>query len=164
LTGGGDLEGRLAALAARVLELEDREAIRNLIASYGPAVDNGDTARAGQTWSAEGQYDIDGFGVVEGPTAIAALLDGPNHQDLIAGGAAHVLSPVEIVLAGDEATAVGYSCVFRWAGEGFEAFRIAANRWTLARTDGGWRIETRVNRLLNGAAQARAILGLSGQG
>jgi len=162
VTPGSDLEGRLAALAARVLELEDREAIRNLIASYGPAVDSGDTVRAGDAWSAKGGYDIDGFGVIEGPAAVTALMDGASHQDLIAGGAAHVLSPIEIALSGDRATAVGYSCVFRWTGEGFEAFRVAANRWTLVRVGEGWRIETRVNRLLNGAAQARAVLRMSG--
>lgn len=161
MSGVDDLERRYAALAARVLELEDREAIRNLIAAYGPAADCGDTVRAGQTWSDDGQYDIDGFGVIEGPATIAALLDGPTHQDLIAGGAAHVLSPVEIVLDGDSATAVGYSCVFRWTGEGFEPFRIAANRWILSRAAGGWRVVSRVNRLLNGAAQARAILRMS---
>ena len=148
----------LASLAARVLELEDREAIRNLIASYGPAADNGDTVRAGEGWAADGQYDIDGFGIVEGPQAIAELLDGESHQGLIHGGAAHVLSPVEIHLDGDMATAVGYSCVFRWTGESFEAHRVAANRWTLTRTPNGWRIAHRVNRLLNGSAEARAVM------
>lgn len=154
----GPSEARLARLEARLRDLEDREAIRNLIAAYGPAADSGDCAGAAAAWAAEGSYDIDGFGIVEGPAGIAAILEGAHHQQLIAGGAAHVLSPLAITLSGDTATAVGYSCVFRHAGDGFEAHRVAANRWTLVRAGGQWRIACRVNRLLNGAEAARAVL------
>lgn len=154
----GPSEARLARLEARVRDLEDRAAIRDLIAAYGPAADSGDCAAAAVAWAADGSYDIDGFGIVEGPAGIAAILEGAHHQQLIAGGAAHVLSPLAITLSGDTATAVGYSCVFRHTGDGFEAHRVAANRWTLVRADGQWRIARRVNRLLNGAEAARALL------
>ena len=41
MSADADLLKRLDEMSARLRELEDREAIRNLIASYGPAVDRG---------------------------------------------------------------------------------------------------------------------------
>jgi hypothetical protein len=147
-----------AALEVRLRALEDREAIRDLIASYGPAVDSGDSDGAAALWHEDGRYDVGGFGVSTGRGAIAALMEGETHQSLIAGGAAHVLSPLRIVLDGGRAIATGYSCVFRWTGHAFEAHRIAANRWALSRGADGWRVDERVNRLLDGHAAARALL------
>jgi len=146
-------------LASRLRALEDREAIRNLIASYGPAADRGDVTAAAALWAEDGCYDVGGFGLHRGRGAVEALLWGESHQALIAGGAAHVLSPVEIHLHGDTATAIGYSCVFRWTGEGFAAHRISANRWRLRRGAGGnWLVEQRESRLLNGDAEALSLL------
>ena len=158
MTAEMDLSARLAALEAQLRELEDREAIRDAIAAYGPAADRGDVQAAAALWAADGRYDVGGFGVSEGQAAIGALLEGPEHQTLIAGGAAHVLSPVQIHLEGDRAVAVGYSCVFRRTEAGFEAYRVSANRWHLARTAAGWRVSLRINRLLNGEAAARMLL------
>jgi uncharacterized protein (TIGR02246 family) len=153
-----DIEAELAALTARVRLLEDIEAIRAVIAAYGPAADRGDAEGAAALWQDDGLYDVGGFGVSAGRTAIAALLEGPAHRTLIEGGAAHVLSPVSMALDGDHATATGYSCVFRWTGAAFEAHRISANRWMLVRTAAGWKVGSRVNRLLDGAEAARALL------
>ena len=63
---------------------------------------------------------------------------------------------------GDRATALGHSCVFRHAGEGFEAWRVSANRWELERRTEGWRVRRRVNRPLDGSEAARALLSLPG--
>jgi len=150
---------RLDELFTRVCELEDREAIRNVIASYGPAVDRGDSHEAAQIFSENGAYDVGGYGLHMGHAALKALLDGEVHQSLIMNGAAHFLSPMQIDLNGDAAIARGYSAVFTWADGAFKAHRIASNRWELARIDGSWRVTLRVNRLLNGAAEARALLG-----
>lgn len=147
-------------LAARLRALEDREAIRDVIAAYGPAVDRGDSAGAAALWNEGGSYDVGGYGTCEGQAAITALMDGPTHRDLIAGGAAHVLSAPKISVVGDNAVAVNYSCVFRHTGAAFEVYRVAANRWTLSRDgDGGWRVDQRVNRLLDGDEAARLLLG-----
>ncbi|ARS28403.1 nuclear transport factor 2 family protein [Sphingomonas sp. KC8] len=152
------IEQQIAALATRLRALEDREAIRAVIAAYGPAVDSGDSAGAANLWAADGQYDVGGMGVSKGHDAIRALFDGDIHQQLIAEGAAHVLSPVHIDLADDTATATGYSCVFRWDGQDFGVYRVAANRWELRREGDTWRVTRRVNRLLNGTAEARGLL------
>jgi hypothetical protein len=69
-----------------------------------------------------------------------------------------VLGPVAIELDGDRATAIGHSVVFRHTGAGFEAYRVAANRWELARTIEGWKVTRRDNALLDGSDAARALL------
>jgi hypothetical protein len=158
MSASEELLRRLDELSARVRELEDREAIRNAIASYGPAVDRGDSAAAANIFSADGEYDVGGYGVHKGFAALKALLDGDVHQGLIGNGAAHVLSPMQIDLDEDRATARGYSCVFTWADGAFSAHRIAANRWELQCVKGAWKVTRRINRLLDGAPEARALL------
>lgn len=147
------------ALSARLAALEDREAIRDLIARYGPLADRGDCAGAAALWTEDGVYDVGGHGVHRGRAAIRALLEGEAHEALIAGGSAHVLSPPVIELNADRAVANTYSCVFRRTARGFAAHRVAANRWRLVRTETGWRIAERVNRLLDGSEAARLLLG-----
>jgi uncharacterized protein (TIGR02246 family) len=154
-----DVLQRLEQLAGRVRELEDREAIRNVIAAYGPAVDRGDSAGAAALFTDEGAYDVGGYGVHSGRDVIEALFDGDVHQGLIKNGAAHFLSPVRIDLNGDSAIAIGYSAVFVWVDGAFKAHRIAANRWEMQRDRDGWRVARRVNRLLDGDADSRALLG-----
>ncbi len=145
-------------LEARVQALEDREAIRALIADYGPRADSGDAAGVAALWTEDGSYTIAGFGSAQGRDAIAALITSDTHRQLMADGCAHMLGPVAITLAGDHAIARGHSVVFRWTGTGFEAARVAANRWDLVRTAQGWRVRHRENGLLTGAAAARALL------
>lgn len=148
----------LDTVAARLAALEDREAIRDLIARYGPLADAGDCAGAAALWTSDGVYEVGGFGEYRGRAAIQALLEGEAHQSLIAGGSAHVLSPPVISLDGDRATARTYSVVFRKAGDVWEAHRASANEWYLTRTEEGWRVRRRINRLLDGSSEARALI------
>ncbi|KFG88818.1 hypothetical protein BV98_003218 [Sphingobium herbicidovorans NBRC 16415] len=146
------------AVGARIAALEDREAIRDLIARYGPLADAGDCVGAAALWAEDGIYEVGGFGVYRGRAAIQALLEGESHQALIHGGAAHVLSPPVIELAGDRATARTYSVVFRKVGDCWEAHRASANLWRLVRIDAEWKVARRVNSLLDGSADARALI------
>lgn len=146
-----DLEQRLRAL-------EDREAIRELIASYGPLADCGAAQEVAALWSENGSYGVAGFADATGRDEIAALIDGHYHQQLMADGCAHVLGPVTIDLAGDTATARGHSVVLRWTGAAFEVLRVSANRWALARIEGRWQVTRRDNVLLQGAEAARELL------
>ena len=144
---------------ARLQALEDREAIRELIASYGMLADTGAADALSQLWVEDGRYAVGGMAEAKGRAAIAALIDGPTHRTLMADGCAHMLGPVTITLNGDSATARGHSVVFRATGQGgFEAHRVSANRWQLARTADGWRVTARENALLDGAEAARALL------
>jgi hypothetical protein len=144
--------------ARRLQALEDREAIRNLIASYGPLADSGDAAGVALLWAEDGVYAVDGFAEARGHAAIAALIAGPVHQALMARGCAHLLGAPVIDLDGDRARARCHSVVLAKAGEGWEAVRVAANRWELARTPKGWRVIRRDNALLDGRVAAQALL------
>lgn len=137
-------------LAARIQALEDREAIRDLIARYGPHADAGDADGVAALWRQDGVYAVGGMGESRGQAAIAALIKGAVHRQLMDDGCAHVLSPVAIDLMRDRAAAIGYSCVFRWTGSVWEAARVSANRWELLRGANGWQVVRRDNALLNG--------------
>ena len=56
----------LEPLEARLQALEDAEAIRTLIARYGPLADQGDAEGVAQLWSEDGSYAIAGFGEARG--------------------------------------------------------------------------------------------------
>ena len=148
-----------ADLAARIALLEDREAIRELIARYGPLADAGDCAGAAALWTEDGVYEVGGFGSYTGRAAIQTLLEGESHQGLIHGGAAHVLSPPVIDLDGDRAVARTYSVVFRKSGDNWEAHRASANMWHLVRVGAEWKVARRINQLLDGSADARTLIG-----
>lgn len=157
---GGEALNALDDIAARLAVLEDKEAIRSLIACYGPLADAGDCAGAAALWTHDGVYEVGGFGVYRGRAAIQVLLESESHQALIAGGSAHVLSAPVIALNGDVALAQTYSVVLRRAGDTWEAHRVAANEWRLLRTsEDGWRVAHRLNRLLDGSAEARELIG-----
>jgi len=147
--------------AARLLALEDREAIRDLIVRYGPLADSGDAAAVAALWAADGTYAVDGFPEAKGHAAIAALITRPVHQELLGQGCAHVLSSPVIQLCVDTAQAHCYSIVLRHQGDAWEPWRVAANRWQLQRMPAGWRVVRRDNALLDGRKAARVLLAIS---
>jgi len=166
---GGSPEGELEALrttvdalSRRVEELEDRLAVAGIIAAYGPAVDAGSVEATADLWLDEGTYvyPLDGEDVVlSGRSAIVDMVRGEMHQSIITGGAGHVLTSPSIRIDGDTAVATCHSLLVRRTPEGgFAIDRLSANRWRLRRTDEGWRVEERVNRMLDGDAGARTML------
>lgn len=150
---------RLERLERRVRELEDRLALYQLIATYGPAVDSGTSEVVGSLWTEAGFYDT--FPVVlEGRDEIAAMVLGDRHQSYMANGCAHVQGMPHIAIHGDTAVATLYSQLFLRDDEndGFRLWRVAANRWELVREAGGWRVVGRVNKLLDGSPDGRELL------
>lgn len=146
-------------VAGRLRALEDREGIHALIARYGPLADAGDGQAIAALFTPDGIYAISGFAEARGRSAIAALLATPNHQQLMADGCAHLLTPVAVTLAGNKATATGHSIVLRHGDGAFGVERVSANRWSLVRTrNAGWLVRRRDNILLDGAQAARTLL------
>ncbi len=141
----------------RLRGLEDAEAIRTLIARYGPLADAGEAETLALLWHEAGEYDVAGFGVARGHAEIAALIEAPFHRALLAQGCAHVLSAPAIALDGDGASALNHSMVLRQMDETWEVWRVSANRWEFVRTSAGWRVARRVNRPLDGNADALAL-------
>lgn len=141
----------------RLQRLEDRAEIADLIARYGPAVDSGAGAELVELWTADGEYRIGADAVVPADD-IASLVEWDTHREYLAAGCAHVLSAARIEIDGDRATAANHSVVFVHRDAGWVADRVSANRWELVRTEGGWRVHLRENRLLDGADAARALL------
>lgn len=141
----------------RLTLLEDRDAIRDLIARYGVLADRGDADGVAALWETDGIYAVGGFGEARGHAEIAALISGPVHQALMADGCAHVMGPVTIDINGDVALARGHSLVVRHGAGGFEVFRASANSWQLRKGSEGWRVIRRDNAPLDGQQAARAL-------
>lgn len=142
----------------RLQALEDREAIRELIARYGPLADSGQDDAVAALFTPDGVYAVGGMGEAQGRAAIAALIQGPIHQSLMADGCAHVLTSPAIELDGDQAIARCHSIVLRHQDNAWIPLRVAANRWHLVRGREGWQVSRRDNALLDGSAAARALL------
>jgi hypothetical protein len=150
----------LAELQARVRRLEDESSITRLIMSYGPAADAGLTSFAGQLWTDDGEYDWDAKGTPHhGSDGVDAMLQGDGHQNLIAAGVAHFAGPLLIEIAEDTAAALNYSLIMRREDKRFYLWRVSAVRWDLVRSDSGWRVQRRTNRLLDETGVGRELFG-----
>lgn len=160
-----DLASRLAGLEERLALLEDERAVARIVAAYGPLVDSGDAAGVAALWEPDGVYDVDEL-LMTGRTEIAAMVRSAAHQGWITGGCAHVVGPAHVTVTGDEAVAVCYSLMVVHEDGGFVLRRATANLWRLHRSPGGWRVTNRTNRVLDGRAEAPALLasGLGGNG
>jgi hypothetical protein len=156
-TSVGALLARLDELERRVRRLDDAAEIAQLIAGYGPLADSSQGEAVKAMWTETGgTYELQGYRFTS--EDMAATVTSDLHLRFVAAGSAHTLGPARITVDGDRAVAVNYSVVFvhddgRWIAE-----RVAANRWDLTRTPAGWRVRRRVNRLLDGGAEALALL------
>ncbi|TAM83027.1 MAG: nuclear transport factor 2 family protein [Jatrophihabitans sp.] len=155
------VDDRLAAVEARLRRVEDELAITRLVLSYGPAVDSGSAEATAALWDDGGRYDFqDGAPVIEGSAAMASMVRSPGHRAHLARGCAHVLTAPAVRVDGDRAVALCYSLMHHYVSETgiFQVSRVSANRWELVRGPSGWRVGSRVNRLLTGDEAARALL------
>ncbi|MFT4010521.1 MAG: nuclear transport factor 2 family protein [Nocardioidaceae bacterium] len=155
--------------AERVRRLEDERDVTNLILGYGPAADAGRSELAASRWLPEGVYDWDAASpALPGRSAVEALLEGEPHQSFVREGVAHVAGPPLVVVDGDTARALNYSLILRRDGDGYRVWRVSAGRWDLRRTEQGWQVVRRTNRLLDATGAGSSLfaesLPLSGSG
>lgn len=148
----------MSALEERLRRVEDRIAILDLVARYGPAADAGDGEALAALWTEDGSYRFDDTELQR--AELPQLAEIPTHRALMAAGCAHVLSTPRIDIARDglSAVAVNHSVVLEFAETQWRAVRVSANRWELVNTPDGWRVSRRDVRLLDGGAAARALL------
>lgn len=142
----------MKTIEERLRALEDRAEIVDLIASYGPAADSGNGQAIENMWSADGTYGFDATTLEH--SELAGLVDFETHRDYMSSGCAHILTPPTVQIEGDKAVALNYSIVFIHREEPWVAERVSSNRWDLVRTEAGWRVAKRQNRLLNGNEKA----------
>jgi ketosteroid isomerase-like protein len=150
-------DDRVAALEERVRLLEDRLAIQQLISSWGPAVDTGNSAAAAAQFTEDCVLESD-MSYLVSPAAIAAMVLGEGHQALIHDGSAHVPTTAIVSVDGDEATAVGYTRVYRHTPDGYEVWRVSANNWTFRRTQDGWKVVRRTAQVIDDTGKANELL------
>jgi hypothetical protein len=158
-----DIEQRLAALEARVRKAEDHLAILNLLSTYGPLVDSGQSDAAAALWVEGGGYNYSGGNSngtrLTAPEQLVKVYEGAGHQALIAAGSAHAQLTPRITVDGDRATAIGYTFVVMQEGGRWVVLRAAVNDFSLVRTDdGSWRIAERFNRTLTGSEDSYEVM------
>jgi len=149
----------LAALERRLQSLEDRLAIFQIVATYGPAVDSLSEAQVAGLWTKDGVYDAGGSDPYVGSPQIGKLVESDLHRKFVGAGCAHVGSLPHVVIEGDTAVATNYTRVYMHSGDAWIVARASANRWELVRTAEGWKVKHRLNRLMDGTPEPRAILG-----
>lgn len=161
------VEERLAALEDLVRGLRDERDISQLIAAYGPLVDDGDATGVAGLWTEDGGYDVDEMSM-SGRTEIEAMVRSDGHQGLIANGCAHFLGPAHVTVDGDTAIATCHSLLVVHRGprpdeakpkSRFIVARATAHHFTLVRTADGWRVAQRTSRVLDGRDEAHLLLG-----
>lgn len=153
-------DDRLDRLERRLQRLEDEHAIQQLIASYGPLVDSGESGAAAALWAIDGTYDVEDF-QMRGRNAVRAMVNSNTHQGLIARGSAHFLGPAVVRVNGDHAVALCESVLFVRrdnADNTYVAARAAANHFRLRRVEGRWQIVARTTNLLDGSQTTRRLL------
>ncbi|PTR31185.1 uncharacterized protein (TIGR02246 family) [Rhodococcus sp. OK519] len=151
------------SLVERIELLEDKLAIQELITSYGPAVDAGRAEKVGALWTEDAVYDVDNH-FMDGRDEIMAMVRGNAHQGLIHSGCGHLLDPIKIAVDGDRAVATCHSQLLRRNPDedSFRVWRVTANRFELAKIGGEWKIQRRTSRVLDGRAEAPALLARAG--
>ena len=158
---------RLADLDARLRRVEDERAIERMIASYGPLVDAGAADEVAAMWAPDGVYDVENW-IMTGRDDVAAMVRSPGHQDFIATGCTHFLSPAVVTILGDEAVAVCESTLLLRRTTTYEAIRAGVSYFHLCRaaeSAHGWLIAKRITRLLDGTEPPRRLLadGIAGR-
>lgn len=167
------LEQRLAALEAKLTELEDDREIRQLLSRYGFNADLGRSEEWVDLWTDDGAFEVAiprawdaGIGDQEtidrqeaasegedqvvrhaGREALHTFIHDPDSHKAIEGRSLHIMDNNLVTqVEGDRATAESYNVTLVRRGSQMTLFNASINRWTLAKVDGAWRIEECVRR------------------
>lgn len=137
--------GRLAAIEARLRQLEDVEDIRAHISVYGFNADLGRVSASLDGWAEDGVLDLSEDARATGKAEIEALLNQAG-----AAPTQHLAANLKIKVNGDRAWAEGYSLVVAPHDGEPRILTASYNHWDFARTNGGWKMTNRTRRKLGG--------------
>jgi hypothetical protein len=145
------LEVRVAALEARVRQLEDQEKIRRCLARYGFNADLGRSQEYLDLWAKDGLYDMDG-GQLKGEGPIWEMISSPTgaHKSQIENRSMHAVGNLFIEIDGDTAWAEGYSVVWVRGPDGHAPRTAGYNHWDFVRDGDGWLMTRRLRREVGG--------------
>jgi hypothetical protein len=152
-----DLEARIAKLEARIVELEDDRAIRELLARYGFNADGCRDREYVELYTEDGVMDLStggrsGYvGVVrwEGKKQLWEFITDPkgHHLPGFYGNAMHIQgNNVVTHIKGDEAVVNSYSIVLRGDGADAKLYSAGNNQWRLKKVGGKWLFKERRRR------------------
>jgi ketosteroid isomerase-like protein len=143
----------------RLQELEDRQAIYQVVCGYGYAVDGCNAPAVGSFYAEDGVYALGDAGRFEGRAAVEAITRWDTHLKLVHGGCAHMSTLPYVVIDGDHAVATCHTMVAMRGADGFFIGRLSASRVELARQpQGDWKITLRQNYLQDGSPDGPALL------
>jgi hypothetical protein len=162
-----------ASLETRLQAVEDRLAIYNLLATHPLSADTGDPAFINSIYAEDAVFDRgEHLPGARGRNSMLALVQSAPHQEAIAGGLAHFGNLPLVELHGDQAFATSYIMIItpdhagaerelanHGSSTGYRIHRLVANRWTLERIAGTWRIKERKIRFHDGSEEVRQIIG-----
>ena len=137
------LAKELEALRKKVQILEDKEAIRDMLARYAFNADLNRTQNFLKLWTEDGLFVTDGGGklhVLKGKEEIGRYLDTSGHQT-ITNRSQHLQVDYIIQVDGDTATATGYQLLTVRLEGGFGIRRCAFRIFHFRRVDGRWLIK-----------------------
>lgn len=152
------LETMVAELSARVRELEDDRAIRDLLAQYGYTADNCQDEAFVELYTDDGAITVSAnakaraaFGSDEwvewrDKEGIRRFITHPrgHHRPELYGRSMHLQGNNLVTdISGDEAVARGYQVALVADDGGTRVLSAGNNRWRLRRVDGRWLIEER---------------------
>lgn len=143
----------------RLLALEDRQAIYQVVCGYGYSVDGCNAQSVGDCYVEDGVYAVGDMRPWRGREAIAGITREKGHLSLVHAGCAHMSTLPFVVIDGDLAVATCHTMVPMHGENGYFIGRLSASRIELARqADGRWQIVHRQNYLLDGSADGPALL------
>lgn len=152
------LEATVAQLQARVAELEDDRAIRDLLAAYGYTADNCQDEAFVDLYTDDGSIKVTAnakaravFGdsewvVYEKKAGIRQFITHPkgHHSPALYGKSMHLQgNNLTTEIDGDEAVARGYQVAIVSDEAGTRVLSAGNNAWQLRKVDGQWRIRER---------------------
>ena len=147
LTGCAAVESpRVAALEKRVQQLQDQQAIREVLIRYGEYLDARDYAGYASLFASDGVW-TGGFGSATGPAAIQAMLEkniGKPEPGFVNKTSFHLMTTEVVAVTGDTATARSRYTFFTASADNKPAPALTGRYVDeFVRENGAWKIKKR---------------------
>ena len=155
----------MKTLAERILVLEDRQEITQLLMTHPLAVDGGAAEFWLANWTEDAVVDrvadperhSGDYSGVYGKNVMREESRSPELEALRKSGLCHFVTVPAIRLDGDTAHATNYLQLIGLEGQTYRFRRILVSRWELRREGGKWQFAKRVIRPI-GHEEARPIV------